>query len=60
MELDRKLDVYFREREPAGTKFKNSQKTVKNQELLKKTPANKMEKTKTVPKKPGVWKILFG
>ena len=60
MDLDRKLDVYFREREPINTRFRNNQKTMKNQELLKKAPADKMAKTKVAPKKPGLLKKIFG
>ncbi|MDE6224052.1 MAG: ribonuclease E/G, partial [Alphaproteobacteria bacterium] len=40
MDLDRNLGSYFREKEPINTKFKNNMKKVKNQEILKKTPAN--------------------
>lgn len=59
MDLDKNLDCYFREKEPINTKFKNNMKKIKNQELLKKTPANKMKKTK-VQKKHGLLARLFG
>ena len=59
MDLDKNLDCYFREKEPINTKFKNNMKKIKNQELLKKMPANKMKKTK-VQKKHGLLARLFG
>lgn len=59
MDLDRNLGSYFREKEPINTKFKNNMKKVKNQEILKKTPANKMKKTK-MQKKHGLLAKIFG
>jgi ribonuclease E len=59
MDLDRKIGGYFREKEPMGGRFKNDQRTIKNQELLKKTPADKLERTKTA-QKGGFLKKLFG
>ena len=58
MDLDRKLGTYFREKEPANTKFRNDSKKQKNTELIKKSPANKMQKTKK--KKKGFFAKLFG
>ncbi len=58
MDLDRKLGTYFREKEPANTKFRNDSKKQKNTELIKKSPANKMQKTKN--KKKGLFAKLFG
>ena len=58
MDLDRKLGTYFREKEPANTKFRNDAKKQKNTELIKKSPANKMQKTKK--KKKGFFAKLFG
>ncbi|MGN0929550.1 MAG: ribonuclease E/G [Alphaproteobacteria bacterium] len=59
MDLDKNLGSYFREKEPINTKFKNNMKKVKNQEILKKTPANKMKKTK-IQKKHGLFAKIFG
>jgi hypothetical protein len=59
MDLDKNLGNYFHEKEPINTKHKNNMKKLKNQELLKKTPANKMKKTKT-QKKHGLFAKLFG
>ncbi|MBD5405757.1 ribonuclease E/G [bacterium] len=59
MDLDRNLGTYFREKEPINTKFKNNMKKIKNQEILKKTPANKMKKTK-MQKKHGLLAKIFG
>ena len=58
MDLDRKLGTYFREKEPANTKFRNDSKKQKNTELIKKSPANKMQKTKK--QKKGFFAKLFG
>ena len=58
MDLGRKLGTYFREKEPANTKFRNDAKKQKNTELIKKSPANKMQKTKK--KKKGFFARLFG
>ncbi len=58
MDLDRKLGTYFREKEPANTKFRNDSKKQKNTELIKKSSANKMQKTKK--KKKGFFAKLFG
>ena len=58
MDLDRKLGTYFREKEPANTKFRNDSKRQKNTELIKKSPANKMQKTKK--QKKGFFAKLFG
>ncbi|MDR1477148.1 MAG: ribonuclease E/G, partial [Rickettsiales bacterium] len=60
MDFDRKMDSYFREREPMNTRFRNNAKTMKNQEILKKSPADKMLKTKTAPKKQGLLQKIFG
>ncbi|MBR1545052.1 MAG: ribonuclease E/G, partial [Alphaproteobacteria bacterium] len=57
MDLDRKLGTYFREKEPANTKFRNDSKKQKNTELIKKSPANKMQKTKK--QKKGFFARLF-
>lgn len=59
MDLDKKLNTYFREKEPMNTKFKNNIQRTKNQEILKKNPANKMQKTK-MQKKTGFLSKLFG
>ena len=59
MDLDKNLNTYFREKEPINTKLINNMKKIKNQEVLKKTPANKMTKTKN-KKKKGFLSRLFG
>ncbi len=58
MDLDKKLGTYFREKEPTNTKFRNDSRKQKNTELIKKSPANKMQKTKK--KKKGLFAKLFG
>lgn len=58
MDLDKKLGTYFREKEPTNTKFRHDSRKQKNQELIKKSPANKMQKTKK--KKKGLLAKLFG
>ncbi len=58
MDLDKKLGTYFREKEAMNTKFRNDSRKQKNQELIKKSPANKLKKTKKVKK--GFFAKLFG
>ena len=57
MDLDRKLGTYFREKEPVNTKFRNDSTKQRNQELIKKSPANKLQRTKK--SKKGFWAKLF-